>query len=122
MKTLALMICVFLISSAFYSEDLKGDWNGTLVIPGGQLRLVFHVIKTDDGYKTTMDSPDQNVSGIPVTTTSFNNPNVKFEISNLGVVYEGTLTDKGITGKWMQSGQTLPFDLSRTGEAKSSDH
>src|SRR5688572_29617774 len=114
MKTLAQLIFLMLMSSAFYSEDLKGDWNGTLDVPGAQLRIVFHVIKTDSGYKTTMDSPDQNVSGIPVTTTDFSYPNVKFQISNLGVVYEGTVSDNRITGKWMQSGQTFPFVLSKT--------
>jgi uncharacterized protein len=114
MKTLVQMLFLVLMSAAFYDEDLAGDWNGTLNVPGAQLRLVFHVTKTDNGYKTSMDSPDQNVSGIPVTTTDFTYPNVKFQISNLGVVYEGTLSNNRITGKWMQSGQTFPLVLSKT--------
>jgi len=61
-----------------------------------------------------MDSPDQNVSGIPVTTVNFNYPDIKFEISNLGVIYEGTLSDNRITGKWKQSGQTFSLALSKT--------
>jgi len=62
-----------------------------------------------------MDSPDQNVKDIIVTTTTFSSPNVRFEISSIGAVYEGVMSNDQvtITGKWMQSGVTLPLILEK---------
>lgn len=51
-------------------QDITGEWNGVLKVQGVQLRLVFHVQKTGTGYAATMDSPDQNAKGIPVTSAS----------------------------------------------------
>ena len=114
MKILAPVIYVLLMSSALCSQDLKGQWNGTLHVQGTQFRIVFHVTKADNHYKATMDSPDQYVSGLPVITTSFSYPDVKFEIPTIGLVYEGTLSDDSITGKWMQAGQSFPLVLEKT--------
>ena len=107
MKTLAQTILLILMSSALYSQDLAGQWKGTLNVQGNQLRIVFHVNKTNSQYEATMDSPDQNASSTKVTNTNFSYPNVKFEISEIGAVYEGTMSDAGITGKWVQSGTAL---------------
>ena len=38
-----------------------------------------------------MDSPDQGAKDIPVTLTTFENPNIKFEITNAGIAYNGEL-------------------------------
>ncbi|MBI1769941.1 MAG: hypothetical protein HYR67_16365 [Bacteroidetes bacterium] len=114
MKTLAQMIVLILMSSTLYGQDIKGQWNGVINIQGSDYRIVFHISKTDKQYKATLDSPDQNATGIPVTTVSLNNPNVKFEISNIGMVYEGILSDNSITGKWTQAGQAFPLVLLKT--------
>jgi len=113
MKLLIPMILLIQLSAALYTPTPEGNWNGTLDVQGTQLRIVFHVTKTDSLYHTTMDSPDQNVSGIPVTVTNFSYPNLKFEIPGIGMVYEGVLSDTLITGKWMQSGRTFPLVFHR---------
>lgn len=107
MKILAQTIFLTLMSCTLNGQDLAGQWNGTLNVQGTQLRIVFRVDKTSDQYDATLDSPDQNASGVKVTTTNFSYPDVKFEISSIGAVYEGTMSDKGITGKWVQSGTSL---------------
>jgi hypothetical protein len=114
MKTLVQTFFLVLMSLTAHGQDINGDWDGTLQTPGAQFRIVFHVSKTAEAYITTMDSPDQNVSGIPVTVTNFRYPDVKLEITNLGVIYEGSLADEHLRGRWMQSGQSFPLVLSRT--------
>jgi len=118
MKTLIKITLLLLVTFSSYAQDIKGDWNGALNVNGTYLRIVFHVAKTDKEYKVTMDSPDQNSSGIEVTSVSFNSQNVKFEISNIGMVYEATLSGNQITGKWMQSGRTFDLVLSKTDFSK----
>lgn len=115
MKTLVQTLILLLISLALDSNNLTGQWSGAINVQSTSLRLVFTVAKTDTLYKATIDSPDQNVSGISVTAIHFNYPIVKFEISTLGVLYEGTLDGNRITGKWMQSGQSFPLILLRSG-------
>jgi hypothetical protein len=106
MKTL-ITILFILTSCAAYSQDLAGQWNGTLQVQGNELKVVFHVTKNNDRYEATFDSPSQNARGIQVTTTAFSYPAVHFEISGIGAAYEGVMTDKSITGKWVQAGTAL---------------
>jgi len=68
-----------------FSQDITGQWTGLLKVQGMQLRVVFNISKTDSGYSSTMDSPDQGAKGIPVTSTIFDNPKLKIEVSSLKV-------------------------------------
>ncbi|MEZ4892758.1 MAG: hypothetical protein R2778_07045 [Saprospiraceae bacterium] len=42
--------------------------------PWRTTEVIFNVTKTDDGYTSTMDSPDQGAKGIPVTNTTLKTP------------------------------------------------
>jgi dipeptidyl aminopeptidase/acylaminoacyl peptidase len=113
MKTISIFILTLLTSFTVTAQDITGKWNGALKIQGTQLRLVFNVTKSDNGYSATMDSPDQRVADIPVTNTTFENSKIKFEIANAGIVYIGELKDSEIVGTFKQSGQEFPMNLSK---------
>lgn len=110
------LLLIMSLSHLLYGQDLSGRWRGALQVQGTSLRIVFHISKTDSTYHATVDSPDQNTAGIPVTTTRVTPPAVTFEIKALGMVYEGTFANDRITGLWKQSGQTLPLILDRDGD------
>jgi hypothetical protein len=95
------------------AQDITGQWNGILKVQGIQLRAVFHISKTDSGYSSSMDSPDQGVKGMPVTTTTFENPKLKLEIPNAKFEYSGELNGNIIIGTLKQNGQEFLLDLSR---------
>ena len=114
MKKLITFIFIFGTISAVFSQEVIGTWNGILKVQGMQLSLVFHVNKTDNGFSSTMDSPDQKAFGIPVTTTSFESSKLSIAITNAGIEYEGVLgTDGIIIGTFKQSGQSFPMNLSK---------
>lgn len=114
MKKIAFVLITILVSYSAMAQEIMGQWNGFLKVPGGQLRLEFNISKSQNGYITTMDSPDQGAKGIPVATTSFENDVLKLEIPNVHIVYEGTLNQFGvIVGTFSQSGQSFPLNLSR---------
>ncbi|WP_111318614.1 alpha/beta hydrolase family protein [Algoriphagus chordae] len=114
MKTLPLLLIACLFSVSSFAQDITGQWNGALKVQTVQLRLVFNVKKTESGYSATMDSPDQGAFGIPVTSTSFENGNLKISITNANINYEGTLGDDNIIiGVFTQAGQSFPMNLSR---------
>jgi uncharacterized protein len=114
MKKIASILILVLTTLTMFGQDIVGQWNGKLEIRGTQLRIVFNISKTESGYSSTMDSPDQGATGIPVTTTSFENKVLKLGISTAGIQYEGTLDSANIfVGTFKQSGLSFPMNLSR---------
>jgi fermentation-respiration switch protein FrsA (DUF1100 family) len=96
-------------------SDIDGAWLGTLDAGGAKLRVVFHIVNTDDGLVTSMDSPDQNLTGMPMTRTTRDGSALKIEAEKIGGVFEGKISaDLGsIDGSWSQSGQKFPLALHR---------
>ena len=115
MKThIIAFIIGLLIVNTLFSQNITGQWNGVLKVQGTQLRIVFNISKTENGYVSTMDSPDQGAKGIPVTSTSFENSILKLVASNLGIEYQGTLgNDNIIVGNFKQAGMSFPLNLSK---------
>ncbi len=100
-------------------KPVLGTWEGTLEVPGGALRVVFHIATKPDGSTSaTMDSPDQNARGITVTSVTVQGDAVTFEVPAVGGRYTGMLKGPGLLeGTWSQAGARFPLDLKRTGDA-----
>ncbi|HEY6349330.1 MAG TPA: CocE/NonD family hydrolase [Candidatus Angelobacter sp.] len=98
------------------SARMVGEWNGTLDAGGNKLRLVLKVSKGKDGKLTaTIDSPDQNVNDIPVSSVEQTGDDVKLELSGIGASFAGKMNAAGseISGNWKQSGASFPLVLKR---------
>ncbi|MBF4467315.1 S9 family peptidase [Flavobacterium sp. LC2016-12] len=114
MKKVILIIITILTSSFAIGQEISGQWNGLLKVPGAQLRIVANISRTETGYVSTMDSPDQKVKGIPVATTTFENSILKLEIPAINGSYTGILNkDNIIVGKLTQNGQSFDLNLSK---------
>ena len=113
MKKLTLCILAILITSSVLGQDITGQWNGLLNVQGMKLRLVFHITKTDQGYSSTMDSPDQGAAGIPMSSTVFENPKLVLKLDAAGIEYTGELKEEMVIGTFKQSGLSFPMDLKR---------
>lgn len=99
------------------SPDLAGTWQGKLIVPGGSLRLVFHISKNAAGeYSGTVDSVDQGASGLPIKSASLVGHKARVEMAAPVASFEGTLSADGkrIEGQFMQNGATLPLTIERT--------
>ena len=111
----------FLIAFLFFlscfnlygQDDVVGQWNGLLIVQGIQLRVVFNISKTENGFVATMDSPDQGAKDIPVTSTIFEFPTIKLQVANAQIEYIGTLSENIITGTFKQGGQEFPMNLTK---------
>jgi pimeloyl-ACP methyl ester carboxylesterase len=111
-KTIALLFGFISLTSI--GQDVTGEWNGLLNIQGIQLRLVFHIHKTDNGLSATMDSPDQGAKNIPVTSVQLENTVLKLSIAGAKIEYEGIVEkDTLIVGTFKQLGKSFPMNLSR---------
>ena len=108
------MLLVVIIALTVNAQDITGEWNGALKIQGMQLRIVFHVTKTDAGYAATMDSPDQGAKGIAMSKASYNNQALTIELAAAKINYSGAFDNKEtVTGTFNQGGQSFPLNLTR---------
>ena len=100
--------------------SIEGIWEGKLKVPGSELRIVFKILKNSDGtLTTTLDSPDQGVTDIPVEEVIFIDNTLHLEVKSAGGVFEGKVSEDVlvIEGEWKQSGQALPLMLKRVDKA-----
>lgn len=117
MKSLSIIIILFLAVISMSAQDIAGSWSGAITIPDGQLTVVFNISEAGDGYISTLDSPDQNAFDIPVDSTFFKKPELTIKVANLDLVYVGTLVDDAtVNGTLTQMGQTLELNLKRKTE------
>lgn len=97
--------------------DPVGDWQGTLSVPGAELRLVFHIERDGESLSTKIDSIDQGANGIPTGETTVSGTRLKVTVPAIGGNFEGELQDDGtLTGTWTQGPAALPLILARQTE------
>jgi uncharacterized protein len=96
-------------------SDIDGTWMGTLDTGTIKLRVVFHIVTTDAGLVSTLDSPDQNTNGVPTAKTTRDGPAMAIEVPAVGGVFEGKIAPdlSAINGTWKQGGTSLPLALHR---------
>jgi uncharacterized protein len=95
---------------------LTGDWSGSLQAGDAVLHLVLHVSKADDGsFQATIDSLDQGVYGIEVSSLAQKESAVHFQVPSVSASYQGTLsaTHSTIDGIWTQNNVNLPLNFHR---------
>ena len=113
-KTVTLILMIFISGTFSHAQDIAGQWNGVLSVQGVNLRLVFHINQAADGYKSTMDSPDQGATGIPVATTTFDGMKLSLTVPNIGLSYDGEFKTDSIVGTFKQGALSIPMTLKRT--------
>lgn len=113
MKKTVLLLLAFSICCSVQAQEITGQWHGLLEIPGSPLRLVLNIEKSDSGYSTTLDSPDQGAEGIPVDTTTFVDGQFDIAAKALGLTYSAELVENTFSGTFMQGGMTLPLVMTR---------
>ena len=106
------------ILGAQSTDDVVGDWLGTLATGGIELRIVLHIEAVGETHLTgTMDSPDQGASGIPATRVVFREGRLEVTVPAVAGTYEATLADDGrLEGTWSQGAVELPLILERIDE------
>jgi len=98
------------------STGVLGNWRGSVVSDEGTVEVALHIWPDKNGRLVgTADSPDQDVTGLPVESISFIEPELHWEIPSVAGSYEGKLNAQQsvIEGTWKQNGATLPLVLKR---------
>lgn len=111
----AFAILLFLLSCATTAqENPVGDWAGTLNMGGGNLRLIFHISESENGYSATIESVDQGGAIIPAEI-EVNGNLISFAVEQIDVEYIATITGNEIIGTFTQFGMSMEdFTIIRT--------
>jgi dienelactone hydrolase len=114
-----LILLVVGLSTQLFAQNagagFEGSWRGTLDAGGTKLRIVLTATRSDAGtYTGNFESLDQNAT-IPLDTITVNGDNVRVEVKDAGIVYEGVMNKERteLTGKFSQGGQTFPLNFTR---------
>lgn len=98
-------------------SSFQGTWSGPLTQFGSTMKFVLNLSVKDLIFTPSVDSPDQNVTGIPVTNFRIKGDSISFEISIASAGFKGNLNrgDKIIHGVFEQRGSSYPLTLSKVG-------
>jgi hypothetical protein len=100
-------------------SDIDGAWSGKLDFGAQTLRIVFHIVNTEDGLTATADSPDQGAKGMPVTSVTRDGASLKFEMKAAAASFDGKISadQATIAGTFTQRGTEVPLVLTRVKDA-----
>jgi len=100
------------------TSPIVGKWEGILD-PGAQPKqqIVVHLSQSHDGILSgTIDYPDQNITGIPITAINYKEPALHFESQSIHASYDGTMRQDNseISGNWKAWSGSGPLVFKRS--------
>lgn len=99
------------------SKVLEGTWSGNLQVGKRSLVLVFRIFATPAGLAGTLDSPDQHVSGLPITRVIHSGSSLEIEVDSIHAQFEAQFLggdETAMTGQWHQNGSALPLIMRKS--------
>jgi dipeptidyl aminopeptidase/acylaminoacyl peptidase len=115
MKTKILILS--LLSMQFlFAQEITGAWSGELTVQGMSLPLIIHIKKDGNSLISSMDSPKQGATNIPLGATTFIDNQLSINAPALGLSYAGKYTNDTFEGVFKQGGMEIPMTLARQNE------
>lgn len=119
-----LLVALCLLSSgpvrAQKAADPSGHWEGTIQAPGMAIGFEIDFAKNEKGVLTgAVNIPGERIKGLPLTKVAVEGTTITFHARS-DQPMRGELSADGTTiaGDYFAEGNTLPFTMTRTGDAK----
>jgi hypothetical protein len=106
------------------AADASGHWEGTIQAqPNMAVKVEIDLARNGKGeFAGTFGQPAQGVKGLPLSAVAVENGAVRFVVKGgpNAATFGGTLSadGKSIAGDVSQAGYSVPFTLTRTGDAR----
>ncbi len=113
-KKCAVIVSLLITVVIASAQDVAGSWKGTLNVQGAELPLLFNVTNENGELSSTMDSPSQGATGIPMDETVFVENELTIRFKQGGIKYVGVLEGEELKGTFYQGGMEIPLNLSKT--------
>jgi hypothetical protein len=110
--------------SAQVAADLSGHWEGTIQVPNMEVKIEIDLAKNSKGELAgTLGQLAQHLKGLPLANLVVDGRSVSFQVKGSAAgerAFKGALSADGtsISGDFTQSGYTMPFSVTRTGDAR----
>jgi hypothetical protein len=103
--------------------DPSGHWEGTIQVPQMEQKVEIDLAKDGKGaFGGTFGQPAQGIKGLPLASVVVEGRSVRFVVKGgeQPATFAGVLSSDGksMSGDVAQAGQSVPFTLTRTGDAR----
>ena len=118
---------MFVVFSAISIAQTKvspaGHWEGSIKLPTGEMKVTVDLDRDAKGtWIGDLDIPDQGVKELPLRDLFVSDDSVNFGLpgGQGDPLFKGKLSADGtfLSGEFAQAGNSAPFSLKRTGEAR----
>ncbi|HEY5369882.1 MAG TPA: alpha/beta fold hydrolase [Hanamia sp.] len=118
MKYVVISFLFIYMNSPVFSQNISGEWKGSIDVNGNQLPIIFYFKKDDSGkIDGKWDSPKQNAIGLPFSDIELKEDSIHLGIKMIAGSYSGAFANAdSITGIWEQGGNKIPLNVSRQSE------
>ena len=100
----------------------SGHWEGAIQIPGQELKIEIDLAPRGEKWEGTIAIPAQGRKGFPLSAITVQGESVSFAMNGVpgNPQFKGTVSKdaKSLSGEFSQGGGTIPFAVTRTGDAK----
>ena len=102
------------LQATMAQSALQGTWTGKLKTSAFELTVVLHATPTEGkSMEFTLDSPDQNVKGIPMTTDYLSADSLALSINQMDIHLRGHYQADEISGMFLQNHFIFPLKMTR---------
>jgi hypothetical protein len=115
----ALLVCSN-VTLAQSTTGPAGHWEGAIQTPGQELKIEIDLAMAGDKWDGTINIPAQGLKAFPLSAITVQGETVSFAMQGVpgDPQFKGAVKGaKTLSGEFSQGGGTLPFALTRTGEA-----
>jgi hypothetical protein len=122
-RTILLGALLLSTISAQPATGPSGHWEGSIQSSIGELNFEIDLAKNSAGEFTgALNQPSEHIAALPLTSIAVDGKSVRFQVKGTPGerAFKGTISDDGksISGYYSQGGYTIPFSVTRTGDAR----
>jgi len=111
-----------ILSLAQPAAGPSGHWEGAIQVPGQELKIEIDLAPRGEKWEGTISIPAQGLKGFPLSAITVQGDSVSFAMNGVpgDPQFKGTVSKdaKSVSGEFSQGGGTIPFAVTRTGDAK----
>jgi hypothetical protein len=115
-------LVAFILSLAQPAAGPSGHWEGAIQVPGPELKIEIDLAPRGEKWEGTITIPAQGLKGFPLSAITVQGDSVSFALNGVpgNPQFKGTLSkdSRSLNGEFGQGGGTMPFAVTRTGDAK----
>lgn len=109
-----ILILFLLIPVNLLSQEIIGNWTGTLVFGIQKIELSILIEREGQALKASMDIPEQGVVKNKASTVFFETRNFEISFPQFNIVYKAELSEQlDLIGDFVQNGFSIPLVLKK---------